>query len=100
MSFDKRYPHRKDWRAPYRDSRRFSAGCRHGGGCKVCEADRLYQDRRDRAAADAQLEEPYYSHPCEDGTCPSCYPGVASFDPEPWPFADEPIGHAMRARSR
>lgn len=91
VSFYKHYPHRKDWRAPYRDSRRFDRGCGNHGSCPYCAHGRLHADRKWRSAADQQLEEPYYSHPCEDGTCPSCFPGVSSFDPDLWP--GDPRGH-------
>lgn len=42
---------------PYRKSRRFDATCRCHGACPYCRDNRLYNDKRRRAAADAQLRE-------------------------------------------
>jgi hypothetical protein len=51
MAFDKRYPNRKDIRAPYRKSKRFDRTCRNHGSCPYCENNRLHNDRRRELAA-------------------------------------------------
>lgn len=55
MSFDKNYPNRKDWRRPYRGSKRFDRTCRCHGGCGYCEGNRTYTTRRALAATGQQL---------------------------------------------
>lgn len=52
MSFDMRYPNRKDWRQPYHGCMAWDAGCRPHGGCPWCEAGRKHAAIR-RAPADA-----------------------------------------------
>lgn len=47
MSFDKKYPNRKDHRKPFRGSKRFDHTCRNHGSCPWCRDDRLIQARRD-----------------------------------------------------
>lgn len=49
MSFDKRYPNRKDWRKPYKGSARFDRSCRPGGGCGWCLKNRTYRAQRNDA---------------------------------------------------
>lgn len=56
MSFDKRYPNRKDQRAQYRGVKRFDRGCRVRGGCRICESGRQHFDTKARTSADAELE--------------------------------------------
>lgn len=56
MSFDKTYPNRKDWRRPYRGSKRFDRTCRNHGGCGICEGNRTYTTRRGLEATDQQLK--------------------------------------------
>ena len=46
MSFDKYYPKRKDWRQPYRHSKRFDRSCRPGENCGYCKGNRLYSSRK------------------------------------------------------
>lgn len=46
MSFDKKYPKRKDWRKPYRKSKRFDRTCRNHGSCPWCENNRTYSKRK------------------------------------------------------
>jgi len=47
---------RKDRRQPYRGSRAFDTSCRCHGGCPWCEGNRLYQDKRERQAADDEIQ--------------------------------------------
>lgn len=57
MSFDNHYPNRKDQRKPYRKAKACDRSCRNHGGCVWCERNRLYQDRKERQAADRQVKE-------------------------------------------
>lgn len=66
MSFDKEYPNRKDWRKPYRGSKRFDRTCRCHGGCKYCEGNRTYTAKRDLEAAGQQLNAPQEPEDNED----------------------------------
>jgi hypothetical protein len=65
MSLDKAIKHGKEKRKPYRKSKRFDRSCRCHGGCPYCESDRLKQDRRDRKAAEEQVEEESYEEPLD-----------------------------------
>ena len=56
MSFDKEYPNRKDWRKPYRRSKRFDRTCRNHGSCGYCYNDKTYFDRKFRHATDLDLK--------------------------------------------
>ena len=42
-------------RKEYTKSKRFDASCRCHGGCSWCAGNRLYQDTRDRDAADEEI---------------------------------------------
>lgn len=46
MSFDKYYPKRKDWRKPYRHSKKFDRSCRPGGNCPYCMHNRLHSNNK------------------------------------------------------
>ena len=59
MSFDNRYPNRKDWRRPYTKSKRFDRSCRCHGGCPWCERNRKYTDIKRRQHANDDLNEYY-----------------------------------------
>ena len=52
MSFDKKYPNRKDWRKQYYDSRRVARSCRCHKGCGHCLRNRLYQTIKRKIEAD------------------------------------------------
>ena len=54
----KRYAARKkDWRQPYRKSRRFDKSCRCHGGCPWCLSNRMHKHRKqEKAAEDKTLE--------------------------------------------
>lgn len=54
----------RTYRKPYRKSRVFSKSCRCHGSCNWCRDNRTYNDRKLRAAADAEIEELYI--------CPGC----------------------------
>lgn len=43
MSFDKDYPLRKDWRQPYKGSKRFDRACRPHGSCSYCKSNRTHK---------------------------------------------------------
>lgn len=43
MSFDKKYPNRKDWRKPYRGSKAIDSTCRSHGSCPWCRNKRVYK---------------------------------------------------------
>ena len=55
MSFDNKYPNRKDRRKPYRKAKAFDRSCRNHGACPYCESGRKYPDKR-RAPADEDLQ--------------------------------------------
>lgn len=55
MSLDQAIRHGKEKRRPYRRSEAFDRSCRPHGGCGYCQNNRLYCDRRRRAAAEEQL---------------------------------------------
>ena len=57
MSFDKEYPNRKDWRKPYKGSKRFDVSCRNHGGCGWCEGNRRYQYIKELEKAMDMIEE-------------------------------------------
>lgn len=42
---------------PYTGSKRFDTSCRCHGSCSYCRDNRLHRDRRESAAAVAQLKE-------------------------------------------
>ena len=48
---------KKDRRKEYTGSKRFDHSCRCHGSCGWCSGNRLYQDRRDRVAADQELKD-------------------------------------------
>ena len=50
MSFDKKYPNRKDKRKPYHGSKKFDRSCRSGGNCPWCEENRTHSTRRRKPA--------------------------------------------------
>jgi len=56
MSFDKHYPNRKDWRKPYRGSKRFDRTCRNHGSCSYCEANRTFNRKRQTESLDADFK--------------------------------------------
>lgn len=53
---------------PYRASRQFDPSCRCHGGCPWCYGNRMYQDSKERAAANAQLREHMQDDPSDDDT--------------------------------
>lgn len=46
MSFDKKYPNRKDHRKPYYKSGKHDATCRPHGGCPYCEQNRMHSTEK------------------------------------------------------
>lgn len=56
-SFYKNYPNRKDWRAQYRDSRRFDPSCTSSGDCDYCRMSRLRHYRIANISFREQMEE-------------------------------------------
>lgn len=54
-SFYKNYPNRKDHRAPYYDSRRFSTGCKNHGSCEYCKNNRTFANRRREPIVDDEF---------------------------------------------
>ena len=48
---------RKDRRKEYTGAKRYDASCRCHGSCPTYHGDRVYFDKRMRAAADAQVQE-------------------------------------------
>jgi len=60
---------RKDRRKEYTGSKAFDASCRCHGGCPWCYGNRIYQDLREREAADqeiAQYYRPTFTHDTQD----------------------------------
>ena len=55
MSFDNKYPNRKDRRKPYRKAKAFDRSCRNHGACPYCENGRKHPDKR-RAPADEEIQ--------------------------------------------
>jgi len=51
------YKTRKDRRKEYSGSKRFDHSCRCHGSCGYCRDNRVYFDKRMRAAADEQVQE-------------------------------------------
>ena len=62
MSFDNNYPHRKDWRKPYRKSKRFDRSCRPHGNCGYCEQDRLFTNMQRVPLLDEEAEARLTDH--------------------------------------
>jgi len=60
MSFDKKYPNRKDWRKQFRGSKRFVYSCRNHGSCSYCENNRRFFDFRKRIFSQTELNEFYF----------------------------------------
>ena len=48
---------KKDWKQPYRKSRRFDRTCRCHGGCPWCEGNKMFFDNKRRIDAEEQLKE-------------------------------------------
>jgi len=46
MSLDKAIQHGKEKRKAYRGSKAVDTSCRHGGGCKYCENNRQYKNKK------------------------------------------------------
>ena len=57
MSFNKAIAHGKEKRKPYRKAKAFDVSCRNHGGCKYCEDNRLFFDKKRRIAAELDLKE-------------------------------------------
>lgn len=57
MSFDKRYPNRKDRRKPYKGSKAFDRSCRNHGGCGYCVDNRTVAAKRLKATAKLRERE-------------------------------------------
>lgn len=58
MSFDNRYPNRKDHRSPYHGSKAFDRSCRNHGSCGWCSSSRQHATlRREPVDADLQIKE-------------------------------------------
>jgi hypothetical protein len=53
MSLRKAIKYGKEKRKP---QKKFSNSCKNHGGCPYCENNRLYNDRRNRNAADLELK--------------------------------------------
>jgi hypothetical protein len=54
---NKEYPNRKDWRKPYRDSKRVDARCRNGGDCPWCQGNRHKSVRIKLASFEQQITD-------------------------------------------
>lgn len=57
MSLDKAIQHKKERRKPYRGAAAWDSHCRNNNYCSWCRSDRTIQDRRNRIAADTQIDE-------------------------------------------
>jgi hypothetical protein len=58
VSFYNHYPNRKDYRKPYRGSKRVDPTCRNGGSCSWCRGNRTYRNvKREMAALEELLNE-------------------------------------------
>lgn len=52
MSLDKAIAHGKEYRKPYRKSKRFDLTCRNHGACSWCRGNRTHANRRREPIAD------------------------------------------------
>jgi hypothetical protein len=57
MSFDYKYPNRKDWRKPHRRAKAVSHQCRNNGKCSYCKGNRTYSSNKRRQEAEYNEEE-------------------------------------------
>jgi hypothetical protein len=55
MSLEKGIKHKKEWRKPFRGSKRFDSTCRNHGSCGYCEGNRTFFDKKKRYSA--QIDE-------------------------------------------
>jgi MoaA/NifB/PqqE/SkfB family radical SAM enzyme len=52
-----KYGKKRDWREPYRESRRFDATCRCNGSCPYCKNNRLHSQIVKKLSAEEEIEE-------------------------------------------
>ena len=52
-----KYGKRRDWREPYRKSRRFDTTCRCHGGCPYCENNRLHSLKVMEISAEEKIND-------------------------------------------
>lgn len=57
MSFSKAIAHGKEKRKPYRGAKSYDVSCRNHGSCDYCKSNRLFADKKRRAAAEMDLKE-------------------------------------------
>lgn len=48
MSLNKAIEHGKEYRKPYRKSKKIDPSCRNHGGCSWCEGNRLYHTKKEK----------------------------------------------------
>ena len=58
MSFDNDHPGRKDWRKPYRKSKRWDRSCRVHGSCGWCRRNREHSAKQQEEAAKDKASPP------------------------------------------
>jgi len=59
MSLDKAIKHKKEFRKPYRGSKRFDPHCRNNNACGWCRKNRTKFDRLERERAESKIKEFY-----------------------------------------
>jgi len=52
-----KYGKERDWREPYRKSRRFDASCRCTGGCPYCKNNRLHSQIIKEISTEEEIKE-------------------------------------------
>jgi hypothetical protein len=57
MSFDKKYPRRKDDRKEYRGSKSFDKSCRNHGNCSYCQNNRIYSTVKRKESINDKLND-------------------------------------------
>ena len=57
MTMDKGVKHGKEFRRPYRKSKRFDKSCRNHGSCSRCQGDRLYNRNKRTSEADRDMKD-------------------------------------------
>ena len=57
MGLEKAIKHKKEYRKPYQDSRRFDYTCRNHGSCNYCLDNRMHSSKRRKLDIQQQIKE-------------------------------------------
>ena len=81
--------HNKEYRQPYRGSKRFDRSCCNHGSCGYCENNRTHFDKKARLRVEGQVDEWFgywnYTDP-SDATDAAYDEGLKQIDVDPWDF--------------